>query len=58
VKSCDELLLLWSDYYDLTHDYRIVMNARHKSIQMDMNLDPRFYKALDQLKERFPNGAP
>jgi UTP--glucose-1-phosphate uridylyltransferase len=34
------------------------MNARHKSIQMDMNLDPRFYKTLDQLKERFPNGAP
>ena len=58
VKSCDELLLLWSDYYDLTPDYRIVMNARHKSIQMDMNLDQRFYKLLNQLKERFPDGAP
>ena len=58
VKSCDELLLLWSDYYDLTPDYRIIMNARHKSIQMDMNLDRRFYSVLDDLKERFPDGAP
>jgi len=58
VKSCDELLLLWSDYYDLTSDFRIVMNARHKSIQMDMNLDPRFYRVFNSLKERFPSGAP
>jgi len=58
VKSCEELLLLWSDYYDLTSDYRIVMNPRHKSIQMDMNLDPRFYKVFGKLKERFPSGAP
>jgi UTP--glucose-1-phosphate uridylyltransferase len=58
VKNCDELLLLWSDYYDLTDDYRIVMNRRHKSIQMDVKLDPRFYGTLDRLKQRFPDGAP
>jgi UTP--glucose-1-phosphate uridylyltransferase len=58
VKNCEELLLLWSDYYDLTEDYRIVMNRRHKSIQMNVRLDPRFYGTLDKLKERFPAGAP
>jgi UTP--glucose-1-phosphate uridylyltransferase len=58
VKNCDELLLLWSDYYNLTEDYRIVMNPRHKSIQMDMRLDPRFYGTLDKLRVRFPDGAP
>jgi len=58
VKNCEELLLLWSDYYDLTENYRIVMNKRHKSIQMNVRLDPRFYGTLDKLKERFPDGAP
>jgi UTP--glucose-1-phosphate uridylyltransferase len=58
VKNCEELLLLWSDYYDLTDDYRIVMSQKHKSIQMDVNLDPKFYGILDRLKERFPDGAP
>jgi len=58
VKNCEELLLLWSDYYDLTEDYRIVMNQRHKSIQMNVLLEPQFYGTLDKLKERFPAGAP
>ena len=58
VKNCEELLLLWSDYYDLTEDCRIVMNSRHKSIQMNVCLEPRFYGTLDKLRERFPAGAP
>ncbi len=58
VKNCEDLLLLWSDYYDLTEDYRIVMNRRHKSIQMNVRLDPQFYGTLNKLKERFPAGAP
>jgi len=58
VKNCEELLLLWSDYYDLTEDYRVVMNRRHKSIQMNVRLDPQFYGTLNKLKERFPAGAP
>jgi UTP--glucose-1-phosphate uridylyltransferase len=58
VKNCEELLLLWSDYYDLTEDCRIMMNQLHKSIQMNVLLEPRFYGTLDKLKERFPAGAP
>jgi UTP--glucose-1-phosphate uridylyltransferase len=58
VKNCEDLLLLWSDYYELTDDYRVVMNARHKSIQMNVRLDPRFYGTPDKLKERFPSGVP
>jgi len=58
VKNCEELLLLWSDYYDLTDDRRVEMNPKHKSIQMNVSLDPKFYGILDHLKERFPHGAP
>ena len=30
VKNCEELLLLWSDYYTLTDDYKIVCNPDGK----------------------------
>jgi len=58
VKNCEDLLLLWSDYYDLTEDHRIVMNKRHKSIQMNVRLDPQYYGTLNKLNDRFPAGAP
>jgi UTP--glucose-1-phosphate uridylyltransferase len=58
VKNCEDLLLLWSDYYGLTDDYRVVMNPAHESIQMDVTLDQRYYRTLDHLRERFPNGVP
>jgi UTP--glucose-1-phosphate uridylyltransferase len=34
------------------------MNRRHKSIQMNVRLDQRFYGTLEKLKARFPAGAP
>jgi UTP--glucose-1-phosphate uridylyltransferase len=58
VKSCEELLLLWSDYYVLTDDYRMVKNPAAAPGQVQINLDTRYYARLDQLKERFPAGAP
>ncbi|NLW30427.1 MAG: UTP--glucose-1-phosphate uridylyltransferase [Fibrobacter sp.] len=58
VKNCEELLLLWSDYYLLTDDYKIVLNPERKSSHVQINLDPLYYSRIDLLNERFPFGAP
>ena len=58
VKNCEELLLLWSDYYELRGDYHITVNPKRKAAQVNITLDSQFYGVLDQLKERFAHGAP
>lgn len=58
VKNCEELLLLWSDYYLLNDDYHIVHNPARKHENMGINLDPQFYSWIEQLQERFPHEAP
>ena len=58
VKNCEDLLLLWSDYYELTDDKFIVMNRKRQSKQMDVYLDPKYYGSLGKLKDRFPDGVP
>ena len=58
VKNCEELLLLWSDYYKLCSDYHVTVNPMRKAAQVNISLDPQFYGRLDQLKKRFPHGAP
>lgn len=58
VKNCEELLLLWSDYYLLTNDYRIVRNPERKSTRLGITLDPEFYSRIDQLESRFTDGTP
>jgi UTP--glucose-1-phosphate uridylyltransferase len=58
VKNCEELLLLWSDYYLLNDEYHIVYNPARRHENMGINLDPRYYSWIEQLKERFPHEAP
>jgi len=58
VKNCEELLLLWSDYYGLCSDYHVTVNPNRKAAQVNITLDTQFYSRLDQLKKRFPHGAP
>ena len=58
VKNCEELLLLWSDYYKLRPDYHVTADPKRKAAQVNITLDPQFYGRLDQLKKRFPYGAP
>lgn len=58
VKSCDELLLLWSDYFLLSEDFKVVYSPSRKSPKVSINLDPLFYSRIDLLEERFPDGAP
>jgi len=58
VKKCNDLLLLWSDCFVLTDDAHVIKNPRRKGAMPLIKLDSRYYKKIDQLKARFPYGAP
>jgi UTP--glucose-1-phosphate uridylyltransferase len=58
VKKCQDLLAVWSDCYVLTDDYFVIQNPRRKIGPLAVRLDSRYYKKIDQLKARFPHGAP
>jgi UTP--glucose-1-phosphate uridylyltransferase len=58
VKKCQDLLALWSDCYILTEDYFVLQNPKRKLGTVLVNLDSRYYKRIDQLRDRFPRGAP
>jgi UTP--glucose-1-phosphate uridylyltransferase len=56
VKTCDDLLRLRSDIYTLDEDYRLRADAR--SCLTLIQLDPRYYKRIDDFEARFSEGAP
>lgn len=58
VKSCDDILLLWSDYYSLEEDFRLRVNPARRSPNPLISLDPSVYSSIDSLLMRFPYGAP
>ncbi|RME58331.1 MAG: hypothetical protein D6790_12130, partial [Caldilineae bacterium] len=66
VKRCNDLLALWSDAYVLTEDYHVLLNpertvdAALPAWERDpiVTLDDRYYSLIQQMKERFPHGAP
>jgi UTP--glucose-1-phosphate uridylyltransferase len=58
VKKCQDLLALWSDCYVLTDDYYVIQNPGRRLDTLVIRLDSRYYKKIDQLKMRFPHGAP
>ncbi|MBW6515749.1 MAG: UTP--glucose-1-phosphate uridylyltransferase [Candidatus Cloacimonetes bacterium] len=57
VKKTNDLLTIWSDAYTLTDDFRIVLNEECKAIP-SIILDEEYFKTIEQLETRFPNGAP
>jgi len=57
VKTTNDLLAVRSDAYELTPDARIVLH-RERELPPSIQLDPRFYRLIDQFEERFPHGAP
>jgi UTP--glucose-1-phosphate uridylyltransferase len=57
VKTSDDLLVLWSDAYQLTPDYHIELVPERDEEPL-VALDERYYKLFDDLKERFPHDAP
>jgi UTP--glucose-1-phosphate uridylyltransferase len=58
VKTTGDLLVLWSDVYELTDDYRVVQSAARAAPAPLVDLDPKFYKRVQDLELRFPRGAP
>jgi len=58
VKKCQDLLALWSDCYVMTEDSRIIQNPDRRFGTIEIDLDDRYYKKSDQLRERFPHGTP
>lgn len=58
VKKCNDLLLVMSDCFILSPEGRLVWNKNKKKGGIRIDLDPKFYAKIDQLKARFPDGAP
>jgi UTP--glucose-1-phosphate uridylyltransferase len=58
VKTTGDLVVLWSDVYELTDDYRVVPSPRRRAAAPLVDLDPKFYRQVQDLEVRFPHGAP
>ncbi len=57
VKKNNDLLLLWSDVYDLDESFHLVMTPARTAPPL-IFLDERYYQFIDDMRERFPHGAP
>lgn len=58
VKTTNDLLSLWSDAYEVSEDFRMIpVDAEANRIRV-IDLDPIFFKHVDDLQSRFPAGAP
>jgi UTP--glucose-1-phosphate uridylyltransferase len=58
VKTTNDLLALWSDAYRLTEDERIVPVDAEVNRARVVELDSRFFGHVEDLRARFPEGAP
>ena len=58
VKTTNELMLIRSDAYRLTQDYRVVLNERLDGHIPVVDLDARFYRLIDEFEARFSDGIP
>ncbi len=58
VKTTSDLLRIWSDAYELSADHRMVAVDPERSRLLEIELDPRFFGGFDDLRSRFPHGAP
>lgn len=56
VKTTNDLLVIRSDAYALTDDYRVLPDTSLSGPIID--LDTRYYKQIDDLEARFPGGVP
>src|SRR5215210_3181908 len=58
VKTTDDLLVLRSDAYVLTEDFRVVLAPERDDGAPLVSLDSKFYKRLRDFDARFPAGPP
>ncbi len=58
VKTTEDLLALRSDAYVLTDDYQMIPNPDRELGMLLIELDPDYYKLIDDMEARFPAGPP
>ncbi len=63
VKRTDDLLALWSDAYELTPDYQVVLDSRRQALDPPLGdplvrLDEAYFRLFREFQARFPHGAP
>ncbi len=58
VKRTDDLLAVRSDAYQLTPDFRVVLAHERRGQPPAVELDGNYYRLVDDLDSRFPDGAP
>ena len=58
VKTTNDLLVMRSDVYRMAGDGRVSPLPERDGRLPYVELDPRFYKLLDQFEQRFPDGPP
>lgn len=58
VKTTNDLLGLWSDVFEVAEDSRVLASHPERQRALEIDLDPRYYRNIQDLEARFPNGAP
>jgi len=58
VKTTGDLLAVRSDAFVLSEDFRVVPAPERREGALWVDLDPRFYRRVDDLERRFPHGPP
>lgn len=58
VKTSNDLLMLWSDVFEVTREARVVAPDPEGQRALVIDLDPAYYRNVDDLIRRFPDGAP
>lgn len=58
VKTTDDLLALRSDRFEVNSAYHVAPHPDCAQQAIDVQLDPSFFRMIDQFEERFPHGAP
>ncbi|NTV38137.1 MAG: UTP--glucose-1-phosphate uridylyltransferase, partial [Anaerolineales bacterium] len=58
VKTTSDLLVLWSDAYQLTEDMELVLHPQRQGKPPLVELDPAHYRRIDDFTALFPHGAP
>lgn len=58
VKTTDDLLAVWSDLYVCSESWQVVPAAGRQAGDIRIELDPVYFKFIEDLKSRFPSGPP
>lgn len=58
IKNCEDLMLLQSDFFELTSDFTIKPFSENLDHFPVIQLDKKFYSKVDDFTSRFPEGVP